>query len=244
MWADHALPRLDADGLGADMATRTYRLTGIGESQVADRLGEDLLRGANPVVATYARVEAVDVRISAVGDSRADADDLLETTAGAVLDRLGEFVWATGDTTWSGAIGERLGELGWSLGVVELGTAGQVAALLGDAAWLRFDETLGLDTPGAVAHGAIDDDDRVEPVLSAYAGRARDLGGCDVGIAVLAVPHGGDTITRIAVVTPSGTRHARRVVFLDGPNGRSRAALASAAVLLEALRASERPPSV
>ena len=89
MWADHALPRLEADGLGADMATRTYRLTGIGESQVADRLGEDLLRGANPVVATYARVEAVDVRISAVGDSHAAADDLLETTAGAVLDGLG-----------------------------------------------------------------------------------------------------------------------------------------------------------
>ena len=69
MWADHALPRLRSRGLGTDVAVRTYRLMGIGESQVAEILGEELLRGKNPEVATYARAEAVDVRISAVGDS-------------------------------------------------------------------------------------------------------------------------------------------------------------------------------
>ena len=68
MWANEALPRLQAIGLGADVAARTYRLAGVGKSQVAELLGEDLLRSTNPVVATYARVEAVDVRISAVGD--------------------------------------------------------------------------------------------------------------------------------------------------------------------------------
>jgi nicotinamide-nucleotide amidase len=52
MWADHALPRLRSRGLGTDVAVRTYRLTGIGESQVADILGEELLRRTNPEVAT------------------------------------------------------------------------------------------------------------------------------------------------------------------------------------------------
>ena len=61
MWADRALPRLRSIGLGTEVAARTYRLTGIGESQVADLLGEPLLRATNPVVATYARTEAVDV---------------------------------------------------------------------------------------------------------------------------------------------------------------------------------------
>ncbi|MEA2578185.1 MAG: hypothetical protein QOD78_1773, partial [Chloroflexota bacterium] len=69
MWADDALPRLRSRGLGADVAVRTYRLTGIGESQVAEILGEEILRTSNPEVATYARAEAVDVRISAVGGS-------------------------------------------------------------------------------------------------------------------------------------------------------------------------------
>ena len=68
MWADHALPVLRERGLGAEVAARTYRLAGIGESQVAERLGEALLRATNPIVATYARVEAVDVRISAIAE--------------------------------------------------------------------------------------------------------------------------------------------------------------------------------
>ena len=48
MWTDEVLPRLDAIGLGAEVAVRTYRLTGIGESQLADRLGETLLRADEP----------------------------------------------------------------------------------------------------------------------------------------------------------------------------------------------------
>ena len=65
MWADEVMPRLRERGLGAEVASRTYRLAGIGESQVAELLGESLLRATNPIVATYARVEAVDVRVSA-----------------------------------------------------------------------------------------------------------------------------------------------------------------------------------
>ena len=95
---------------GAPVASRTYRLAGIGESQVAELLGEDLLRATNPVVATYARVEAVDVRISAIAVETTSAEALVEAAAGVVLDTLGSYVWATGETTWSEAIGARLGE--------------------------------------------------------------------------------------------------------------------------------------
>ena len=70
MWADEALPRLRDRGLGLVGATRTLRLAGIGESQVAAELGEAILRAADPVVATYARSDAVDVRISARGPRR------------------------------------------------------------------------------------------------------------------------------------------------------------------------------
>ena len=72
MWSDHVVPRLHEGGLGAEVASRTYRLAGIGESQVAERLGETILRATNPIVATYARVEAVDVRVSAVAEGRPD----------------------------------------------------------------------------------------------------------------------------------------------------------------------------
>jgi nicotinamide-nucleotide amidase len=242
MWTDHALPRLRELGLGADVAARTYRLTGIGESQVAERLGEALLRASNPIVATYARVEAVDVRISAVATERQAAEALVDEAAATVLDLVGEHVWASGETTWSEAIGERLTALGWTLAAVEIGTAGSLVALLGDAPWFRFDETIALEAPAAHAHppmttgvtpeGADADDDD----LLRFARRARELGGAEVGVAVRTRAGTGDTAVSIAVSHPSAERKVRRIVFLTGPLGRTRSALAAAAFLLEVLR--------
>lgn len=250
MWTSHVLPRLRASGLGTDVAVRTYRLTGIGESQLADLLGEPLLRATNPIVATYARADAVDIRVSATGDGSTSAEDLVEGAATSVLALVGDHVWATGETTWSGAIGNRLAELGWTLSIVEIGSAGQLASLLGDVPWLRFSEALAADAPGALAHGddAGDaDGDASGPdastqatttpdALQRYAVRARELGGSEVGLALRARPRQGDTAASVVVVMPSGVHRERRIVFLDGANGRTRSALVAAAILLEALR--------
>ena len=104
MWADEVLPRLASRGVGVDSEVRTLRLHGIGESQVAERLGEMLLRASNPIVATYARHEAVDVRISARAADGRTAADLADEAEPAVLAQLSDHVWARGDMTWAGAI--------------------------------------------------------------------------------------------------------------------------------------------
>src|ERR1700690_1646458 len=68
MWRDWVVPRLRDRGLGDGRLVRTLRTYGIGESRVAELLGEPMLRAANPVVATYARADWLDVRISAVDE--------------------------------------------------------------------------------------------------------------------------------------------------------------------------------
>lgn len=239
MWSDRAVPLLRSMGLGTEVAARTYRLTGIGESQVADLLGERLLRAVNPIVATYARTEAVDVRISAVAAPPRTAEDLVEEAAATVLGHLGGYVWATGATTWSEAIGARLAELGWTLAAVEIGTGGSLSTLIGDADWFRFDEVIGDDAPAARAHEPPEDDDPDAPPggdLVRCARRARELGGADVGVSVRTRFRSGDTAVSIAVSMPEGERQVSRVVFLTGSLGRSRSALAAAAYLLEVLR--------
>ncbi|HEV8402824.1 MAG TPA: molybdopterin-binding protein [Candidatus Limnocylindrales bacterium] len=243
MWSDEVVPRLEARGLGRPVAARTYRLAGIGESQVAELLGETMLRAANPLVATYARAEAVDVRISAVAESDRSADDLVEAAATVVLGHLGTYIWATGETSWSDAIAERLGQLGWTLSAVEIGTGGALGALFADLAALRFDESIALEAPAATAHrpsaepdtDAPDDDAQIHD-LARYAHLARELGGSEVGLAVRARPRTGDMAVSIVVALPAGDRHVRRAVFLTGQMGRMRAALSAASFLLEVLR--------
>jgi len=241
MWHDHALPALHARGLGADVASRTFRLMGIGESQVAERLGEALLRRPNPEIATYARVEAVDVRVSAWGDGTTPAAEIVEAAAAVVVERLGAHIWANGATTWSGAIGARLAELGWQLAMTEIGTRGQVAALLGDVDWLVLDEIVADDHDTAADDDgpAADDEERLAdpgPLLD-VARAVRDRAGTAIGLAVRARERGPDTTVSVAVVTPGDARTERRIAFLGGSLGRSRAALTTAAILLTTLRA-------
>jgi nicotinamide-nucleotide amidase len=241
IWEADVLPRLRSRGAGADVSSRTLRLAGIGESAVADLLGEALLRASNPVVATYARAEAVDVRISARSDG---ARALVDATTARVRDLLADHVWAEGETTWSEAIGAALAERGWTCSVVEVGTGGSVAALLGDVAWLRLAETLAADAPAASHHpdaegptttGAAPTHPSAGSTdgLEALARNGRDVGGADVGLGVRVRARGDDTAVTVVVVLPDRTHRERRLAFLGGAQGRLRAALVAAHVLLD-----------
>ncbi|MEZ0239199.1 MAG: competence/damage-inducible protein A [Chloroflexota bacterium] len=229
MWEGWVLPRLMTGGLGQSMAVVTLRTTGIGESLIADRLGTLLDRAANPVVATYARADSVDIRISALPEQGKEPAELLATVEARVIAEIGEHVWARGQTAWPEAVALALAEAGWRISIVEVGLRGALVALLGEglADRLAFGETLAERPRPHDGHPA---------TLEQLAARARELGGGDVGLAVEARPRRGDTAVSIAIVDPVGRHHERRIVFLGGQQGRSRAAVAAAAVLVKRLR--------
>ena len=217
MWANEVQPRLAARGVGLESVVRTLRLTGIGESLVAERLGEPLLRATNPIVATYARQEAVDVRISAHAAGGVTAGELADAAETAVRAALDEFVWATGDTTWAGALAEALDARGWTLATVESGTYGALVALLQGVEAVRRSEVRSGESATA---------DRDEAGDLADAERAREAAGADVGVAVRASAAGNDTAVHVAVVTPDRRHAERRLVFLRGSVGADRSAIA------------------
>lgn len=223
MWREQALPRLQARGLGVDWATHTLRLTGIGESALVSVVGEDVLRRANPQVATYARADAVDLVVSAGSDGRLTAQQLVDQTVSLLREQIGQYVFAEGDQTWVDAIAAVIGTR--SLSVVEIGTSGQLGALLGDGEFLHFSELLHEDVE--VAHAQHD--------LAHYAVRVREVGHSDIGLAVFA-RQTRDTHIRIAIASDSGVVELQRTAFLAGDEGRRRAALATAAALWETLR--------
>jgi nicotinamide-nucleotide amidase len=208
MWQDLVLPRLRARGLGLDRAATTLHLTGIGESMVVDVVGQDLLAADNPRMATYARPDFVDLRISAVGDATHTAEQLVASAVDTLSPRLDPYVFGRDDDDWEAVLGARLA--GRSLAVAEAGTGGYLGLLLGTASFLSLAE----QHPGA--------DD-----AAALAREVRERAGADVGLAAVAVEHGDDMGVEIALAVGSKTKTASRTVFRGGDTGRRRSANAA-----------------
>jgi nicotinamide-nucleotide amidase len=224
MWRDEALPRLQQGPLGVARVVRTLRLSGVGESALVDLIGEEILRAPSPQVATYARVDAVDVVISAESSDRTVAAHKVEEMVNLLRERVGQYVFAEGDQSWADALAERL--YGRTLATAEFGTAGQLQALLGDADYLLFGELV--RAPEDVEHAATN--------LGHYAQRVREVGHSDIGLALYAREARGDTHVRVAIATADGSHEEQRVAFLGGEDGRRRAALAACSVLWAWLR--------
>lgn len=228
MWREQVLPRLRGGALGADRASHTLRLTGIGESALVGLIGEDVLRRTNPQVATYARADAVDVVVYTEADGGRSARELLEGALADLRSKVGPYVFAEGEETWVDAL--RASLAGRTLAVVEIGTAGQLTALLGDADFLTFAELL---RTGDDAHHAATE-------LGHYAQRVRQVGHADLGVALFA-RQTRDTHVRIAIASADGAAELQRTAFMAGDEGRRRAALAACAALWETLH--QRPGS-
>jgi nicotinamide-nucleotide amidase len=212
MWREHALPLLRRRGLGSDRAWHTLRLTGVGESQLVPLIGKQLLRSTNPTVATYARPDAVEVRVGAVGDGTDSGQAIVDRTVAGLRRRIGRFVFAEGDEGWPEALAMALGSR--TLGVVEMGTDGQVVALIGGAPFFAAGEQVRLDEP-----------------LDHLAQAVRRWAKADVGLAVSAEESTGDTSVQVAIDSAVGSHAEQRTVFLAGAEGRRRAAVAACAVL-------------
>ena len=138
-----AAPACGRAASASDVAVRTFRLTGIGESTVAEILGEELLRRSDPEVATYARARGRrcpgERRGAGRGRRRAPRSASRRPPRSSV----------SASATTSGPRATRPGPTrsgrGWpdSAGgsaVEEIGTGGQVAALFGDVPWLALVE--------------------------------------------------------------------------------------------------------
>jgi len=176
-------------------------------------------------VATYARADAVDIRISAIAEVGRPAAAIVDEAETVVLTALGQYVWGRADDTWPTVLGRDLAALDWTVAVVEVGTGSSAARLFGDAPWLKAARAAAAHQPGEPGS------DAPLPDLTTLAEQMRHEAGASIGLAVRTVESGDDTQVELALASPSGTRAANLTAFLGGAEGRRRAGIAAAAFL-------------
>ncbi len=109
------------------ITTRLIHTIGLGESSVAERLGELMDRDRIPVVGTTASGGIITCRLRHAGDDAHAALDALESE---VRDRLGLYVFGSGEQTLEIAVLDLLRQRRATLAVVESCTGGGLGAAL------------------------------------------------------------------------------------------------------------------
>ncbi len=129
MWREQALPALQ-EQLGTHaIRSVTLKTLGIGESAAEDRIHELIMR-PQPVIATYAKDDGVHIRVTAMSDSAAKADRILEKGVKEVEERLGLHIWGRDGDTLPLILLRGLEQSASTLALIEVGSGGTFAGML------------------------------------------------------------------------------------------------------------------
>jgi nicotinamide-nucleotide amidase len=130
MWEKEVVPRL-SKYTGSLIFTRLLRVYGLGESTVEELL-DSLIHNTNPTIATYAKSDAVDVRISAKAEGPEKAGQLVAEMEARARQLLGYHVFGIEGDTLASVIGKQLHERRQTLSVMESLTGGLLASTITD----------------------------------------------------------------------------------------------------------------
>lgn len=215
MFEAHCVPRL-RPAAGRALRTRSLHCVGLGESDLAERLGALMARDRNPTVGTTASGGVVSVRVRAVAASENEADRLLADDEDKVRRIAGPHLFGADGETIAGAVIGELIRRGRGLAVAESCTGGLLGAMLtqvpGASAvfrggWIVYDNRaktadlgvpasmLGPGGPGAVS--ALVAAAMAEGALSRGADRGADTA---LAITGIAGPDGGSAEKPVGTV--------------------------------------------
>lgn len=196
-----ALDELIGDAKRVILSTAIH-CYGEGESTVAQRLGDLMVRERNPLVGTTVSGGIITVRIRSDFPALDQARDALEKTADQVTQTLGEIVFGRDDQTLAQTVGDLLTKHDKTLATAESCTAGLIGKRITDppgssayylggyVAYSNEAKRRDLDIPESILaeHGAVS-----EPVARLLAEHAREKTGADFALSVtgIAGPTGG-----------------------------------------------------
>ena len=190
--------------------SRVLRIVGLGESSVAEMVG-DLLEGANPTVAPLASAGEVHLRITAKAASTAEAEAMIDKMDANISAILGNAIFGRDDESLEKVVVSKLIERNLTLATAESCTGGFIDSRITDVSgssevflvgFVTYSnkakkEILGVDEQLLSKYGAVS-----EQVARAMAEGARAVSGSDIAISVtgIAGPTGGTPAKPVGLV--------------------------------------------
>lgn len=218
MFTNHVLPWVKERSAGSAILQKTLHTFGMGESNVAERLGDLMRRYRNPSVGTTVSNNIVSLRINARFESAARAGRELDQTITACREKLGDLIFGEDDETLPLVISRLLhnSTLSPQFSVLSVTTAesctgGLLAKMLTDipgssdyfkTGFITYSnqskrDRLGVSENVINVHGAVS-----EPVVIAMAKGARRLANADFALSISGVagPDGGTPAKPVGTV--------------------------------------------
>ena len=228
MFTDSVLGVVEGFAAGQVVVTKKVMCFGVGESTIADKLGDLMGRDRNPLINSTAAVGVITLHVVATASDRAAGEEMVEADRRTLCSKLGDVVYGYDGQSLAEVVGGRLADCGRSVAVAESCTGGLVAKMITDVpgcsgyfthGWVTYSDEakisqLGVEEGLIEAHGAVS-----EEVACAMARGARQKAGADyaIGITGIAGPGGGTDEKPVGLVYISVDREegcfCRRFVF-------------------------------
>lgn len=185
--------RYDLTGV---IKARVLHTSGVGESQIDERIG-DLEQRSNPTVGLAAHAGQVDVRITVKAETEIEADELIRKAEAELRCRLQAWIYGADDDTLEGVALDIITTYDWQLAVVEANLGGRLIQ--------RLAEAEGPFLGGEVLTTAPDPEDLLDIVREV----CKSKEAC-AGLGVILQPGETQQILHIALLTPDEERQVMR----------------------------------
>jgi nicotinamide-nucleotide amidase len=187
------------------------RCFGAGESVIAEKLGDLMQRGRNPLINCTVQYGVITLHIIATAEDKDKAQRMAEKCEKTLRNILGELIYGTGEQTLAEVVGAKLAQQKKTIAVAESCTGGTLAKLLTDIpgasryftyGWVTYSDIAKINELGIKAD-LIERDGVVSyRIAEAMAQGARKRAGTDfaIGITGIAGPSGGNEQKPIGLV--------------------------------------------
>jgi nicotinamide-nucleotide amidase len=228
MFVEPVAGKLKKAGGGQVVITRRLNCFGTGESVIAEKLGDLMRRGRNPLVNCTASCGVITLHIVATAEDTDAAQEMIEKDSKRLRGLLGALVYGQDEQTLAEVVGVKLAEAKKKLAVAESCTGGLIAKMLTDVpgssgyfthGWVTYSDEakireLGVKRELIEKHGAIS-----QEVAQAMARGAKQEAGTyfAIGVTGIAGPGGGTDQKPVGLVYIAleglGRLDVRRYIF-------------------------------